>query len=83
MGSVSSSARAQGLLLPPILGMIAISGIFYPVTSLPVWLRWVSRVFPVYWLGLVPAPVVLRRTVRRESGSGVARWREKSLQRVG
>jgi ABC-2 type transport system permease protein len=119
LGSVFSSARGQGLLMLPILGMIAISGIFYPVTALPGWVQWVAQAFPVYWLGLgmrsallpdaavtveigeswrhletvgvltawavlglVLAPVVLRRMARRESGSSVAERREKSLQRV-
>ncbi|XVS60868.1 ABC transporter permease [Actinosynnema sp. CA-299493] len=52
LGSVFSSARAQGLLILPILAMIAISGVFYPVTVLPGWVQWVAQVFPVYWLGL-------------------------------
>ncbi|ROP34864.1 ABC transporter permease [Saccharothrix texasensis] len=52
LGSVFSSARAQGLLILPILAVIAISGVFYPVTALPVWVQWVAQVFPVYWLGL-------------------------------
>ncbi|QQQ73386.1 ABC transporter permease [Saccharothrix sp. 6-C] len=52
LGSVFSSARAQGLLILPILAVIAISGVFYPVTALPVWAQWVAQVFPVYWLGL-------------------------------
>ncbi|MEU4768383.1 ABC transporter permease [Actinosynnema sp. NPDC023794] len=52
LGSVFSSARAQGLLILPILAMIAISGIFYPVTALPDWVQWIAQVFPVYWLGL-------------------------------
>ncbi|MER5265384.1 ABC transporter permease [Actinosynnema sp. NPDC002837] len=52
LGSVFSSARAQGLLVLPILALIAISGIFYPVTVLPGWVQWVAQVFPVYWLGL-------------------------------
>ncbi|WP_367128557.1 ABC transporter permease [Saccharothrix sp. HUAS TT1] len=120
LGSVFASARAQGLLVLPILGLIAISGIFYPITSLPVWVQWVAQVFPVYWLGLgtrsallpdaavavevgeswrhletagvltawavlglVLAPVVLRRMARRESGSSVARRREQHLRRAG
>ncbi|TQM78394.1 ABC-2 type transport system permease protein [Saccharothrix saharensis] len=119
LGSVFAGARGQGLLMLPILGMIAVSGIFYPVTALPGWVQWVAQVFPVYWLGLgmrsallpdaavtveigeswrhletvgvltawavlglVLAPVVLRRMARRESGSSVAERREKSLQRV-
>jgi ABC-2 type transport system permease protein len=34
-------------------------------------------------LGLVVAPIVLRRMARRESGSRVAEHREKALQRIG
>ncbi|MBC6470404.1 ABC transporter permease [Actinomadura alba] len=52
LGSVFPSARSQGLIQLPILGMIAISGIFYPITSMPEWLQWVAQVSPIYWLGL-------------------------------
>ncbi|MGW2817887.1 ABC transporter permease [Streptomyces sp. NPDC001415] len=52
LGSVFTSARSQGLLLLPILAMIGISGIFYPITSLPDWVHILAQVFPVYWLGL-------------------------------
>jgi ABC-2 type transport system permease protein len=34
-------------------------------------------------LGLVAAPILLRRTARRESGARVAQRREQALQRVG
>ncbi|MEU4228161.1 ABC transporter permease [Nonomuraea sp. NPDC026600] len=120
LGSVFVSARSQGLLTLPILGMIAISGIFYPLTVLPEWVQWIAQAFPIYWLGLgmrsallpggavtveigeswrhletigvlgawavlglLLAPVVLRRMARRESGSSVAERREKALQRIG
>ncbi len=120
LGSVFTSTRGQGLITLPILGMIAISGIFYPITAMPEWLQWVAQVFPIYWLGLgmrsallpdsavavelgeswrhletvgvlgawaivgvLVAPVVLRRMARRESGSSVAQRREKALQRIG
>lgn len=110
LGSVFTSARGQGLIQLPVLGMIAVSGIFYPVTALPDWLQGVAQVFPIYWLGLgtrsallpdsavgieiadswrhwetagvlgawavlglLVAPVVLRRMARRESGSSVRR----------
>ena len=33
-------------------GLVAISGIFYPITHLPHWLQWVGQTFPLYWLGL-------------------------------
>lgn len=120
LGSVFTSARGQGLIQLPVLGMIAVSGIFYPVTALPDWLQGVAQVFPIYWLGLgtrsallpdsavgieiadswrhwetagvlgawavlglLVAPVVLRRMARRESGSSVAARRERALRRVG
>lgn len=120
LGSVFTSARSQGLIQLPVLGMIAISGIFYPITSMPEWLQWVAQASPIYWLGLgmrsallpdaavgiemgrswrhletagllgtwavlgmVLAPIVLRRMARRESGSRVAERREKALQRIG
>lgn len=119
LGSLFTSARSQGLLTLPIMGMIAISGIFYPITTMPEWLQVVAQIFPIYWLGLgmrsallpdsmigveigeswrhletigvlgawavlglLVAPVVLRRMARRESGSSVAERREKALQRV-
>ena len=120
LGAMFTSARSQGLLTLPILGMIAISGVFYPITVLPEWLHWLAQVFPIYWLGLgmrsallpdsavaveigeswrhletigvlgawaalglIVAPIVLRRMARRESGSTVAERRDKALQRVG
>ncbi|MEV8373117.1 ABC transporter permease [Kribbella sp. NPDC056861] len=52
LGSVFTSARSQGLLQLPVLGVIAISGIFYPVTALPGWLEWLAQLTPIYWLGL-------------------------------
>ncbi|MBJ3811892.1 ABC transporter permease [Streptomyces flavofungini] len=52
LGSLFPSARSQGLIQLPIMAMIAISGIFYPVTSLPDWLQLVAQATPIYWLGL-------------------------------
>ncbi|MEO3973199.1 ABC transporter permease [Streptomyces sp. CAU 1734] len=120
LGSLFTSARAQGLIQLPVLGMIAVSGIFYPVTALPEWVQWIAQLTPVYWLGLgmrsallpdaavtveigeswrqwetagvlglwaviglLLAPVVLRRAARRESGSGMAARRERALRWVG
>jgi ABC-2 type transport system permease protein len=119
IGSLFSSPRSMGLIMLPMMGLIAISGIFYPITGYPEWLQWVAQVFPMYWLGLgmrsallpdglamaeigqswrhletvgvlgvwaviglVAAPVVLRRMARRESGSSVAARREKAMQHV-
>ena len=53
LGSLFPSQRSAGpwwLLL--LSGLAAISGIFYPITHLPVVLQWTGQVFPMYWLGL-------------------------------
>jgi len=53
LGSLFPSQRSAGrwwLLLLGGLGVI--SGIFYPITHLPVFLQWTGQVFPLYWLGL-------------------------------
>jgi ABC-2 type transport system permease protein len=52
LGSLISTPRTAGYLSLPILGLIAISGIFYPITALPGWLQGIAQVFPIYWLGL-------------------------------
>jgi ABC-2 type transport system permease protein len=52
LGSVFTTARSQGLPQLPVLGLIAISGIFYPITALPDWLEWIGQLGPIYWMGL-------------------------------
>ncbi|GIE93725.1 ABC transporter permease [Paractinoplanes rishiriensis] len=52
IGSVIENPRNMGIVMLPLIGLIAISGIFYPITSMPGWLHPVAQVFPVYWLGL-------------------------------
>jgi ABC-2 type transport system permease protein len=52
LGSLISSPRSTGLIVLPVMGLGAISGIFYPVIALPVWVQDVAQVFPMYWLGL-------------------------------
>ena len=120
IGSLIENPRNMGMIALPTFGLIALSGIFYPINGLPGWLQGVAQVFPLYWLGLgmrsallpgdlaavelggswrhletvgvlgawavlglVLAPVVLRRMARRESGSRVAARRERAMQRVG
>ncbi|MBL1073039.1 ABC transporter permease [Nocardia sp. 2] len=119
IGSVFESPRTMGFISFPIMGLVAISGIFYPITSMPGWLQGLAQVFPIYWLGLgmrsamlpdsavavelegswrqletvavlgvwtviglVIAPIVLRRMARRESGANLAVRREKAMQRA-
>jgi ABC-2 type transport system permease protein len=119
LGSLFANPRNVGVITLPLMGLVATSGIFYPITTFPVWLQWIGQAFPVYWLGLgmrsallpdelaaveiggswrhletlgvlgawgvvglVVAPIVLRRMARRESGSSVAARKEKAMQRV-
>lgn len=120
LGSLVRSSRGAGMLSLPVMALIAVSGVFYPVTALAGWLQAVAQAFPVYWLGLgmrsallpdaaaaveiggswrpvqtaaalgawavvglVVAPLVLRRMARRESGSSVESRRSRLAQRVG
>lgn len=53
LGALVSNPRAvSGWLFLLSAGLIAISGIFYPIRSLPGWLQSIAQVFPFYWLGL-------------------------------
>jgi ABC-2 type transport system permease protein len=49
---VKSSGAGFGLTFFPLVTLVAISGIFYPISALPAWVQWIAQVFPVYWLGL-------------------------------
>ena len=106
LGSIFKSCAQSMLIMLASMLLIAISGIFYPITAMPTWLQWVGQVFPFYWLGLgtrsammpagaeaaeigdswrtvemfgvlgvwavvglVLAPIVLRRMARRQTGS--------------
>jgi ABC-2 type transport system permease protein len=51
-GSLFSNPRNVGIIMLPVMGLIATSGIFYPITNFPHWLQWVAQAFPVYWMGL-------------------------------
>ncbi|MDY7090032.1 MAG: ABC transporter permease [Actinomycetota bacterium] len=120
IGSSFENPRNLGFVMMPVFGLVAISGIFYPITGMPGWLQAVAQVFPIYWLGLgmrsvflpdalasvelgdswrhletfgvlalwavlglLVAPVLMRRMARRESGSAVAARRERALTTVG
>ena len=49
---VKSSGAGFGLTFFPLVVLVAISGIFYPISALPAWVQWIAQMFPVYWLGL-------------------------------
>ncbi|GGP41936.1 ABC transporter permease [Saccharothrix coeruleofusca] len=53
VGSLTRSPQgAMGLTMLPMMGLTAISGIFYPIYGMPQWVQGVAQVFPVYWVGL-------------------------------
>ena len=73
LGALIDSPRTIGLVMLPIMGLIAISGIFYPITALPTWLQGIGQVFPMYWMGLG-----MRSTLLPEAMAAVeigASWR--------
>ncbi|WP_309113006.1 ABC transporter permease [Saccharothrix sp.] len=52
-GSLAKSPQgAMGFTMLPMMGVVAISGVFYPIQALPGWLQGLGQVFPVYWVGL-------------------------------
>jgi ABC-2 type transport system permease protein len=52
LSALFPGARSAALLTLATGGLVAISGIFYPITHLPHWLQWIGQAFPLYWLGL-------------------------------
>ncbi|MBO0806118.1 MAG: ABC transporter permease [Nocardiopsaceae bacterium] len=52
LGALVPSPRSAGYVAFPLLGLTAVSGIFYPLTAMPGWLQGTAQAFPVYWLGL-------------------------------
>ncbi|MFF5157529.1 ABC transporter permease [Streptomyces sp. NPDC000348] len=73
IGSLVDSPRTVGLLMLPVMGLIVISGIYFPLSKLPEWLQIVGQVFPVYWLGLgLRAALLPAGAVAAEVG---ASWR--------
>jgi ABC-2 type transport system permease protein len=52
LGSLIPNPRLFPLVILPFGGLVALSGIFYPITHLPGWLQGIGQVFPMYWLGL-------------------------------
>ncbi|WP_421734746.1 ABC transporter permease [Cellulomonas sp.] len=52
LGALVRSPRSAGYVTVPLVGLVAISGVFAPVTALAAGWQVVAQVFPVYWLGL-------------------------------
>ncbi len=52
IGSLFKSVQSLSLVTLLFMGLVAISGVFYPLTAFPEWLQWIGQAFPIYWLGL-------------------------------
>jgi ABC-2 type transport system permease protein len=52
IGSLFKNAQNVGFLTLPMMALVGVSGVFYPIDSLPQWLQWTAQAFPIYWLGL-------------------------------
>lgn len=52
IGSMFANPRNMGIAILPIMGLIGMSGIFYPIGGFPGWMQGLAQVFPIYWLGL-------------------------------
>jgi ABC-2 type transport system permease protein len=66
----------RSALLPDSAVIVELGGSWRQLATIAVLGAWAV-------LGLLVAPIVLRRMARRESGSRVAERREQLLQRVG
>ncbi|WP_017590638.1 ABC transporter permease [Nocardiopsis ganjiahuensis] len=52
IGALISNPRlVVGLAMLPVMVLVGISGIFFPMAFLPGWLQTVAMVFPIYWIG--------------------------------
>jgi ABC-2 type transport system permease protein len=79
VGSLVTSPRTVGLMMLPVMGLVVISGIYFPLSKLPEWLQITGQVFPVYWLGLgLRAALLPADAVAAEIGES---WRH--LETVG
>lgn len=52
LGALFPNPRVASVIAIPMVVLTGISGILFPITVLPEWVRWIAQVFPIYWLGL-------------------------------
>lgn len=73
LGALVNSPKNLGIVLMPMMGLIGISGIFYPLVALPTWLQWIAQSFPLYWFGLGMRASLLPETMASVEVAGS--WR--------
>ncbi|CAM3922550.1 ABC transporter permease [Nocardiopsis rhodophaea] len=52
LGSLFINPRNFRFVTLLFMGLVGISGVFYPLTTLPPWVQWIGQAFPLYWIGL-------------------------------
>ncbi|MCW4456965.1 ABC transporter permease [Microbacterium sp. MPKO10] len=52
LGALVSNPKFMGFVMMPVMVLVGISGIFYPIVALPGWLQGIAQAFPLYWYGL-------------------------------
>jgi ABC-2 type transport system permease protein len=52
VGALFGNTQSLGFVTLLIMGLVVVSGVFYPITALPEWVQWIGQAFPLYWLGL-------------------------------
>jgi ABC-2 type transport system permease protein len=74
VGSMTTSPNGLFLyVMLPVMLVTGISGIFYPIISLPEWVQWIAQGFPIYWLGHAVRWVLLPETAAAAEIAGI--WR--------
>ncbi|MFV2198270.1 ABC transporter permease [Nocardiopsis sp. LOL_012] len=51
-GALLGNPRFVGLMMVPIMALVMLSGVLFPMELLPDWALTAAQVLPVYWLGL-------------------------------
>lgn len=59
LGSLFEDPRNTALVMLPTMGLVAVSGIFVPITEMGPFWQFVGQLFPMYWLGLGMRSAVL------------------------
>lgn len=60
LGALARNAKStMGMLMLPVMAIVMVSGIFVPMTTMPVWAQWIGQIFPVYWVGLGTRAAIL------------------------
>lgn len=52
LGALFGNAQSMGVVMLPVMALMGISGVFYPIGGFPEWLQWIAQIFPIYWIGL-------------------------------